>query len=254
MELCLGKSPNLKNSVNRFFFSLNYRPRRLPPIGSLVLIKAKPNAAVLWWWSGGGRWARAPAAWLRAAMQQGSRERSVSGLYMSLVILIDQQRLENKPVLHQRARCCEAAADVWGLCSHISGIRFYIVARAHDTHSSAVWTAAGSLRVIWTAPLSTTIASKYWGNKNNTILMQTDDNGDNLLHERLRLLKKKRVTAERISLAWLIMLGNVWMSVRCLKSDLTVKTGLRWRLRWSAPPGLLKWAPAVTLAESKIKL
>lgn len=140
-------------------------------------------------------------------MQQGSRERSVSGLYMSLVILIDQQRLENKPVLHQRARRCEAAADVWGLCSHISGIRFYIVARAHDTHSSAVWTAAGSLRVIWTAPLSTTIASKYWGNKNNTILMQTDDNGDNLLHERLRLLKKKKEWLQSVS---------VWHDWLCL--------------------------------------
>lgn len=120
-------------------------------------------------------------------------------------------------------------------------------------HFSAVY-AAESLPVIWTAPLSTTIARKYWGNKDNTISLQTDDNGDNLLHERQVAFVKKTVTAGCSSSAWLIMFRNVWMSVSCLMSDLIVRADLRWRLRWSAAPGLPKGAPPVTLVESKMKL
>lgn len=167
MELCLGKSPNLKNSVNRFFFSLNYRPRRLPPISSLVLIKAKPNAAVLWWWSGGAdeHELQRPDSG-QPCSRAAEKEAFQDFTWASLFSLISRDWRINLCCI--KGRGAVRLQQMFGVYAATS-VEFdsisWLELMIQLEHSSAVWTAADSLRVIWTAPLSTTIASKYWGNE-----------------------------------------------------------------------------------------
>lgn len=97
-------------------------------------------------------------------------------------------------------------ADVWGsvthLCSCISGICFYVVTTVHDRTMNC----SSHLN----DPTFNHHREEILGKQIDTISLQTGDNGDNLHRERrVAFAKKEKVTAERISLAGLIMLRNV---------------------------------------------